>query len=71
MHGFGRIGTWEPSQIASQSSVSVALSSISVNYETLGSVTEHRRGLQPVIEEMVDRGEEYLKDADSPDESVV
>ena len=40
-------------------------------YETLGSVTEHRRGLQPVIEEIVDWGEEYLGDADSPDESVV
>lgn len=34
-------------------------------------LTEHGAGLRPVIEEMVDWGEEYLGDADSPDESVV
>lgn len=37
----------------------------------LGSVTEHGGGLRPVIEEMVDWSEDYLGDADSPDESVV
>jgi len=34
-------------------------------------LTEHGRELRPVIEEMVDWGEQYLRDADSPSESVV
>lgn len=35
------------------------------------TLTEHGEALAPVIEEMVDWGEEYLRDADSPAESVV
>jgi DNA-binding HxlR family transcriptional regulator len=34
-------------------------------------LSEHGRGLSPVIDEMVEWGETYLRDADSPDESVV
>lgn len=34
-------------------------------------LSEHGRGLNPVIDEMVEWGETYLRDADSPDESVV
>ena len=34
-------------------------------------LSEHGRGLGPVIDEMVEWGETYLRDADSPDESVV
>lgn len=35
------------------------------------NLTEYGRGLRPVIEEMVEWGETYLRDAESPDESVV
>jgi DNA-binding HxlR family transcriptional regulator len=34
------------------------------------ALTERGEALAPVIEEMVDWGEEYLRDADSPAESV-
>lgn len=34
-------------------------------------LTEHGAGLQPVIEAMVSWGETFLRDADSPSESVV
>jgi DNA-binding HxlR family transcriptional regulator len=34
-------------------------------------LTEQGEGLAPVIEEMVDWGEQYLRDAKSPKESVV
>lgn len=34
-------------------------------------LTEHGYGLAPVIEEMVDWGEQYLRDAGSPGESIV
>lgn len=34
-------------------------------------LTEQGEGLAPVIEEMVDWGEQYLRDARSPEESVV
>lgn len=34
-------------------------------------LTEHGQGLAPMIEEMVDWGEEYLRDAEYPEESVV
>lgn len=34
-------------------------------------LTEQGKGLRPVIEEMVEWGEEYLRDADSPDASVI
>lgn len=34
-------------------------------------LSEHGRGLAPVVEEMVEWGEEYLRDAESPEESVV
>jgi len=40
---------------------------VQVTYE----LTEYGRGLSPVIEEMVEWGETYLRDADSPEESVV
>lgn len=34
-------------------------------------LTEHSEALEPVIREMVDWGERYLHDADSPEESIV
>jgi len=34
-------------------------------------LTEYGAALRPVIEEMVAWGERYLRDADSPDESIV
>jgi DNA-binding HxlR family transcriptional regulator len=40
---------------------------VKVEYE----LTEYGESLQPVINEMVSWGEEYLRDADSPAESVV
>jgi len=40
---------------------------VKVEYE----LTEHGESLAPVVEEMVSWGEEYLRDADSPSESVV
>lgn len=35
------------------------------------SLTEQGKGLQSVIEEMVNWGEEYLQDADSPEASII
>lgn len=40
---------------------------VKVEYE----LTEYGKSLRPVITEMVSWGEQYLKDADSPAESVV
>jgi len=40
---------------------------VEVTYE----LTAHGEALRPVIEEMVDWGEQYLRDADDPGESVV
>jgi DNA-binding HxlR family transcriptional regulator len=40
---------------------------VKVEYE----LTEHGRRLRPVIEEMAEWGEQFLADAESPDESVV
>lgn len=34
-------------------------------------LTEHSESLEPVIREMIDWGERYLRDADSPEESIV
>lgn len=34
-------------------------------------LTEYSEALEPVIDEMIDWGERYLHDADSPDESIV
>lgn len=39
--------------------------------EVAYQLTEQGAGLAPVIEEMVDWGEQYLRDAKSPEESVV
>jgi DNA-binding HxlR family transcriptional regulator len=40
---------------------------VNVFYE----LTDHGRSLEPVISEMVRWGEQYLRDADSPEESVI
>lgn len=40
---------------------------VRVEYE----LTEHGEALEPVIGEMLEWGEEYLRDAESPSESVV
>ena len=34
-------------------------------------LTEHSEALEPVIDEMVEWGERYLRDADSPTDSIV